>query len=224
MIRQLIIPGIIAGALHGGLLLIPNTPAPLTEAVAVVIDPFPEPPKVREMPIDDPGPPPEDNNVAPPSAPVLPMAPPVVTVDTKGGFTDKFPIDMPRTDIDSRALRVPPGDYMNPGKGSGDGMGGLPSVSIGELDKTPRTVFQVAPDYPYEAKKNSLTGAVTVLFRVDENGDVRDARVVDSTDTVFNDAALRAVSRWRFEPGRLHGKRVAFKMSVPIAFNLGEGE
>ena len=33
---------------------------------------------------------------------------------------------------------------------------------------------------------------------------------------------LRAVAKWRFEPGRRHGQIVRFRMVVPIHFSLNE--
>jgi protein TonB len=45
---------------------------------------------------------------------------------------------------------------------------------------------------------------------------------VRSSDRIFEEAALRAVARWKFEPGRRDGRIVRFKMSVPIVFRLDE--
>jgi outer membrane biosynthesis protein TonB len=36
----------------------------------------------------------------------------------------------------------------------------------------------------------------------------------------FADAALRAVARWKFEPGLKNGRHVRFRMSVPIMFRI----
>lgn len=90
------------------------------------------------------------------------------------------------------------------------------------LDNSPRTRFQVAPIYPFEAKKSGVSGQVTVEFGVDENGLVFNPRVVSSTDRVFEEASLRAVAKWRFEPGRRDGKVVRFRMAVPLVFTLNE--
>jgi protein TonB len=59
-----------------------------------------------------------------------------------------------------------------------------------------------------------------VEFIVDEHGSVFDAHAVNTTDRVFNDAAVRAVSKWRFEPGTVHGEVVRFRMAVPVVFHL----
>jgi len=223
MIHRFIIPGIIVGALHGGLFLIPNpTPLPPVKAGPEPVLVEFVPPPIPEIPIDIDDPPRGDeDNVIRPSVPLIPSTPSVAPIDP-GVITDVFNFDLPRANIDPSALTVGLGDYMKQGLANGEGRGRL--FSQIDLDKTPRTVFQVAPDYPYQLKNEGVTGTVTVVFTVDENGNVHDARVVSTSDTGFNDAALRAVSRWRFEPGRVQGKRVAFKMSVPIAFSLNEGE
>ena len=44
--------------------------------------------------------------------------------------------------------------------------------------------------------------------------------VVESSDRVFEEAAVRAVAKWRFEPGRRDGRVVRFRMAVPIVFAL----
>ena len=88
------------------------------------------------------------------------------------------------------------------------------------LDNAPRTRTQIAPVYPYEAKVNGRPGEVVVEFIVDESGRVLEPRVVRSTDPIFEAATVRAVSKWRFEPGRRDGRVVRFRMAVPVAFAL----
>jgi len=86
------------------------------------------------------------------------------------------------------------------------------------LDNPPRTRTQVAPLYPYEARKTGRPGEVVVEFIVDESGRVLDPHVVRSNDPLFDEPTLRAVAKWRFEPGRRNGKVVRFRMAVPVGF------
>jgi protein TonB len=58
---------------------------------------------------------------------------------------------------------------------------------------------------------------------VDERGRVIDPRIVRSSERVFEESTLRAISKWQFEPGRRQGKVVRFRMTVPVMFNLHEG-
>jgi protein TonB len=68
-----------------------------------------------------------------------------------------------------------------------------------------------------------VSGEVYVDFVVDERGQVTNPQVVKSSNPVFNDPTLRAVSKWQFEPGRRNGKVVKFRMTVPVMFSLDEG-
>jgi protein TonB len=91
-----------------------------------------------------------------------------------------------------------------------------------DLDGVPRATVQGAPVYPGEARRTGMSGEVLVEFLVDESGVVHDPRVIRASAAVFEEAALRAVARWRFEPGRRHGTVVRFRMSVPIVFSLAD--
>lgn len=112
------------------------------------------------------------------------------------------------------------------GRIGGIGTGGDASIaetldaiaSASELDQRPRAIVQTPPTYPSELRKKKIAGTVEVTFLVDESGRVAQPRVERSTDPTFDRAALDAVRRWRFEPGTRGGKKVSFKMRVPIAF------
>lgn len=93
-------------------------------------------------------------------------------------------------------------------------------INVKFLDNTPRARVQVAPVYPHEAKSAGLTGEVVVDFVVDENGRVIQARVVKSSNSIFDAPTLRAVGKWRFEPGLKTGRPVRFRMIAPVVFNL----
>jgi TonB family protein len=82
----------------------------------------------------------------------------------------------------------------------------------------PRVIFQVAPDYPYSMRKAGFIGEVVVNFIVDIEGRPRDLFVERSTRREFEEPALAAVAKWRFDPGRVKGVAVNTKMSVPVRF------
>jgi protein TonB len=103
---------------------------------------------------------------------------------------------------------------------SGEGGEELDRIfSSAELDQTPRPLFQRQPSYPPELRRAKREGTVHVLFTVDENGRVQNAKVDRATDPAFEDAALEAVRQWRFEPGTRNGEKVRFRMKVPITFD-----
>jgi protein TonB len=57
-----------------------------------------------------------------------------------------------------------------------------------------------------------------VEFVVDEAGHVLDPHVLRSSNPLFEAPTLRAVAKWRFEPGRKDGRVVRFRMAVPVEF------
>ena len=225
-LRQLILPALFAATLHAGLLLIPGQPPP---------PPLPEPKKPEpikwgEIPVV----PPDDDPIYRPltdpaekksTSPSPPELDPVhMPPIDDSGWKIPFTFDPPRTNIDPKAMTPGPRDILERGTKLGGNGTGLEVFGVDVLDKTPRTISQIAPMYPPHLKTAGIEGTVLITFTVDENGVVHDARIVETTDAGFNEPALRAVARWRFEPGRHHGRRVAFKMSVPITFTLSDTE
>lgn len=102
--------------------------------------------------------------------------------------------------------------------GSGDGEDGMGGVfSLAELDQTPRPLYRPSPSYTKELRRRA-PGKVNVIFIVDERGRVIEPRVRSSSDPIFEEAALKAVKKWKFEPGKRSGKAVRFRMLVPITF------
>jgi protein TonB len=92
------------------------------------------------------------------------------------------------------------------------------AFSLAEIDQKPRAVYQVPPNYPAELRGKKVEGVVTIIFVVDAEGKVANPRVEKSTDRAFEDPAVTAVRRWKFEPAVRAGQRVACKMRVPIRF------
>lgn len=75
--------------------------------------------------------------------------------------------------------------------------------------------------YPAEAASQGIQGRVFVQFVVDEQGNVKDPRVVREVDPLLDQAALEVVSRMpQWSPGKQNGKAVKVSMSVPISFKL----
>ncbi len=95
-------------------------------------------------------------------------------------------------------------------------------ISAIHLDNPPATRFQPAPNYPRELRTLGSDGTATVTFSVDVHGNVFDAAVTRATHSSFGEEALRAVRRWRFEPGLKNGKRVPFRMVQTFAFTLAD--
>jgi RNA polymerase sigma factor (sigma-70 family) len=94
---------------------------------------------------------------------------------------------------------------------------------ISALDQTPVARFQSRPQYPFEMRRAGIGGEVVVDFVVDTNGDVQNAQALRSSRQEFEAAAVAAVSKWKFKPGRKDGRDVLTHLQVPIVFTL-EGQ
>jgi len=93
------------------------------------------------------------------------------------------------------------------------------AFSMADLDQKPRAVYQPAPAYPASLRSRKIDGVVTVLFVVDSNGRVTNAKVEKSSDPAFDKPALDAVRKWKFDPAMKEGRKVSAKMRAPIRFD-----
>jgi protein TonB len=62
-------------------------------------------------------------------------------------------------------------------------------------------LVRINPDYPPRALSRGLEGWVQVQFTITPTGTVTDAVVVNAEPkNIFDDAALKAIARWRYNP------------------------
>ena len=81
----------------------------------------------------------------------------------------------------------------------------------------------VEPEYPSEAENQRIEGWVELNFVVDEQGNLRDLSIVNEQPAnVFSQAAMAAVTQWRFEPAvdQIARANVASNFSVRLDFTL----
>ena len=74
--------------------------------------------------------------------------------------------------------------------------------------------------YPEIAKRAGVEGKVYVLAFVDESGTVTKAQVLKGIGAGCDEAALTAVQKTKFKPGKQRGKPVKVQVSIPIIFKL----
>jgi protein TonB len=94
---------------------------------------------------------------------------------------------------------------------------GVTSARAGTEPPVP--VRMVPPEYPYELKRNGTTGVVTLVFEVDEKGNVVDPKVQKSSNPAFEQPALDAIVKWKFKPGQKDGVPTKMKIGIPLQFN-----
>ncbi len=87
------------------------------------------------------------------------------------------------------------------------------------FDEAPTPVQTRAPAYPQELKREGVSGLVSINVTIDESGNVAKAVVAKSSHAGFEQAAIEAVSHWKFKPARKAGQAVAVSVVLPIRFN-----
>ncbi len=95
-----------------------------------------------------------------------------------------------------------------------------PFVPGGEVHPA-RVLHRVQPAYPASMIPIRLQNVtVRVHAVIDKEGHIRDARVVDSSWTPFNEAVLRALEQWTFAPGTLRGQPVDTYFELTVRFQV----
>lgn len=103
---------------------------------------------------------------------------------------------------------------IEPMKPSRDGEANPPAVM-------PRLVRRVQPVYPPEAKKAGIDGIVMLQGTVGTDGVLHDLKPLRSEPIGLADAAVKAVSQWRYEPARdADGKAVETTLTITVSFIL----
>lgn len=83
----------------------------------------------------------------------------------------------------------------------------------------PRLVSDAAPEYPLSALRRGIEGRVRIAFTIEPDGSVSAPRLVSAKpEGVFDEVAIAAAKRWRFEPGA-----TAVSTSRVLDFNLPGG-
>ncbi|MBN2370027.1 MAG: energy transducer TonB [Vicinamibacteria bacterium] len=90
---------------------------------------------------------------------------------------------------------------------------------IGHSIKQPQRIHYVAPIYSQLALQTKVQGIVKLKCTIDETGGVVGMQVVKSIP-LLDEAAMTAVSQWRYKPTLLNGVPVAISMEVTVDFRL----
>ena len=166
--------------------------------------PPPEPEKTKPAPLkpvpreERPTETPRQILTAPPDAPPAPAAPVVPVV------AEQKPAPPPET---PRAPQPPP----------------APPVVVTQPAFNAAYLNNPKPDYPQMAFRRGETGTVYVLVLVTKEGRAGRVSVHKSSGSpALDTAATRAITGWRFEPGRKGSEPVESEVIVPMPFTLKE--
>ena len=92
-------------------------------------------------------------------------------------------------------------------------------VRVGGDIKEPRRITDVKPVYPSIAQQAGIQGIVIIEAIIGVDGSVEEARVLRPVP-LLDQAALDAVTQWRYTPTLLNGQPVRVVMTVTVSFKL----
>lgn len=139
------------------------------------------------------------------------------------------PADRPPTEMSSKP---PPqsarlaDDIAPAGSAPSDESNGVAATGAANAALSPPTFAQPGrgnplPRYPRAARRHGLEGTLVLRVSVDEAGRPGRLEVIESSGhSMLDGAAMEAVSRWHFTPGRRGGKPVKATVDVPVVFRL----
>ena len=131
------------------------------------------------------------------------------------------PPETPPQDMDNINPDAPTINIAQPTVAANTDIGGPGGMNIAEGDYLP--IVRVAPVYPARALSRGLEGFVDLSFTVTTAGTVRDPIVLQSTSSLFERAAIRAVLKFKYKPRVVDGVPVDVPgVKTRISFQLEE--
>jgi TonB family protein len=94
-------------------------------------------------------------------------------------------------------------------------------VRVGGNVKEPKIVHIEQPKYPPEAKRANVEGVVILEATVTAQGTVDKVKAISGPPTLI-EAAVEAVSHWKYEPTYLNGQAVPVILTARINFSLAK--
>lgn len=105
-----------------------------------------------------------------------------------------------------------------------DAVGGLQrlTVNVGGSDRDVIPLVRIEPDYPPRAASRGIEGYVIVQFTITPAGTIKDPKVVEAQpEGIFDSAAIKAVSKWKYNPKIEEGVAVERRgVQIRLAFKL----
>lgn len=92
----------------------------------------------------------------------------------------------------------------------------------GEVTK-PLQLFAPPPVYPEAARIAHIEGTVVLECTIDKGGHVTNIKVMRGRPLGLTEAAIDAVTNWRFEPSTFHEKPVEVIYVLSVVFQLNQG-
>ncbi len=107
-----------------------------------------------------------------------------------------------------------------------DGPSGDRTYEVSDVTDAPRLINRadvgrvLERAYPPLLRDAGVGGTTLLSFRIDAEGYVspQSVEVLESSNDQFSDASIYVVEQMRFEPARIHGRRVPVRVQLPITF------
>lgn len=205
--------------------LFPKPEIVQVKLVRASLDALPPPPTDQQ---EAPPPPPPESSL--PAGPAARAGTPVAVPDALLAPDAK---DFANIDEINRASAIG-GSGLDNG-GFADNIGEYGSVNITEREEVPDVDDFVAVEkepgfdydalrrrvrYPDMAQRAGIEGRVQVAALIGKDGRVMDLKIIDTENSILNDAALKAVKDTPFTPAIQNGNPVVTWVRIPIVFEL----
>ena len=82
--------------------------------------------------------------------------------------------------------------------------------------------YYILIEYPEEAISQGLEGSLSLIFTVNQDGTTSDILIERPLHALLDSAAVQALRRTRFIPGRHQGETARVRMRLPVRFQLIE--
>ena len=124
----------------------------------------------------------------------------------------------PLPNMDIPALDLP----LQSSRFAGSVVGGL-QMGRGKVSTNVIPLVRIPPRYPMRAARRKIEGWVKVEFTITEEGTVKDADVIESLPSgIFDQAALRAISKWKFKAKIIDGEAFEQRAIQVLQFKLSK--
>jgi protein TonB len=99
----------------------------------------------------------------------------------------------------------------------------VPKTRSSEPDFIVRYLHNPPPQYPWQARRLGIEGRVVLHVEILQNGNSGRIEIRQSSGhELLDQAAIKAVGGWRFDPARIAGSPITAWADVPISFRLTE--